>query len=115
MSTSSFTCRDTASGAHERHDVADDVAHIQSNDLELVPLEQRTHPVDNGARTLVVLDDVGKNRANLVEVRRCTLHEQLRRLGIAQDRAERLIDLVRQCGGELAHHRDAADVRDLVL
>ena len=79
-----------------------------------MPLEQRPHPVDNGARTPVVLDDVGKDRPNLVEVRRCTLQEQLRRLGIAQDRAERLIDLVCQCGRKLAHHRHAADVRDLL-
>ena len=79
-----------------------------------MPLEQSAHPVDDGARALVVLADVGKNGADFVEVRRCVLQEQLRRLRVAQDRAERLIDLVRQRRRELAHHRDAAHVRDLL-
>ena len=42
------------------------------------------------------------------------LEEPLRRLRVAQDRRERLIDLVRQRRGELAHHRDAPRVGDLL-
>jgi hypothetical protein len=48
---------------------------IQSNDLELVTLSGAAS-VDDGARTLVVLDDVSEARPNLVKVRRCILHEQ---------------------------------------
>ncbi len=42
------------------------------------------------------------------------LQEELRRLRVAQDRRERLIDLVGQPRRELAHHRDAPNVRDLL-
>ena len=66
------------------------------------------------AGAFVVRADVRKNRADLVEIRRGVLQEQLRRLRVAQDRAERLIDLMRQPRRELAHHRDAPRVRDLL-
>ena len=44
----------------------------------------------------------------------CLLQEQRRRLGVAQDGAERLVDLVRQRGGQLPHHRNAAHMGDLL-
>jgi hypothetical protein len=63
---------------------------------------------------LVVLADVLQDRADLVQVGRLVLHEQGRRLGVAQDRAERLVDLVRQRRRDLPHHRDPADVGDVL-
>ena len=101
-------------GPHETCDIANEFAHIERPRIEVLPLEQPAHPVDYGARTLVVLADVGEDRADLVEVGRFILHEKLRSLRVAQDRAERLINLMRQRRGELAHHRDAADVSDLL-
>ena len=41
-------------------------------------------------------------------------YEQRGGLGIAKDRAQRLIDLVRQRGRELAHDRDPPDVGDVL-
>ena len=71
------------------------------------------HAVDDLARAFVVRADVRENRADLIEIRRGVLQEELGRLGVAQDRRERLIDLMRQSRRELAHHRDAPRVRDL--
>ena len=99
---------------HERRDVAHERAHVEPPRVERLPLEQPAHAVDDVARALVVVADVGKNRADFVEVRRWVLQEELRRLRVAQDRRERLIDLVRQRRRELAHHRDAPRVGDLL-
>jgi hypothetical protein len=80
----------------------------------LLPPQEGAHPVDDGARALVVLADVLDDRRDLGEVRRRIGHEERRRLGVAQDGAERLVDLVGERRCELAHHRDPADVGDVV-
>lgn len=41
--------------------------------------------------------------------------QQTRRLQIIRRRGQRLVDLVRQCGGHLAHLADARDVREFRL
>ena len=77
-------------------------------------LEQAAHAVDDLARPLVVGADIGENGADFVEIRRWVLQVHLRRLGVPQNRRQRLIDLVRQPRGELAHHRDTPRVCDLL-
>ena len=99
---------------HERRDVVHERAHVEPAGVERVALEQTAHAVDDVARSLVVGADIGENGADFVEVRRWVLQEHLRRLGVPQNCCERLIDLVRQPRGELAHHRDTPRVRDLL-
>ena len=95
------------------HRLANEFAHFERFRIEGLPLEQSAHLVDNGARTLVVLADVGNDLADFLKVRGRVLHDKLRRLRVAEDRTEWLIDFMRQRRGELAHHCDAAYVRDL--
>ena len=99
---------------HERRHIADKRAHVEPFRVERLPLEQPAHAIDDVASAFVVRADVRKNRADLIEIRRGVLQEQLGRLRVAQDRRERLIDLMCQPRRELAHHRDAPRVRDLL-
>ena len=101
-------------GSQQRHDVEKHVLQVERHHLDRLSPEQGAHPVDHVAGTAIVLADVVDDRADLVEVGRGMLDEERRRLGIAQDGAERLIDLVRERGGELAHDRDAPDVGDVL-
>ncbi len=43
------------------------------------------------------------------------LHQEFRSLGVAQDGAEGLVDLMGEGRGELSHHGDTADMGDLLL
>src|SRR5208282_6072812 len=72
-------------------------------------------PLDHVARTLIVRTNVSEYRAQLVQTRRVVLQKKLRGLGIAQDCAKRLVQLVRECRSELSHHRDPAGVSKLSL
>ena len=54
--------------------------------IEVLPLEQPAHPVDDISRTLVILADVGEYRANFFQVGRWILQEKFRSLRIAEDR-----------------------------
>ena len=81
--------------------------------LDAAPLEEPTQPLDYVAGTLVVLANIGEDCAQFVEVWRFVLQKKLRRLGVAQDRAERLVQLVREGGRQLSHHRNAACVGEL--
>ena len=56
-------------GPHEGPDIANEFAHVERFRIEGLPLEQSAHPVDDGAGTLVVLADVGNDRADFVKVR----------------------------------------------
>ena len=96
-------------------DIADEFGQVEQLGVEDVPLEQGSHSLDDPARSLIVGPNVRQDRADFFEVRRLTLHEEFRSLGITQNRAERLIDLVRKRRSQLSHHRDAANMRDLVL
>ena len=103
MSTSSLTWRAAASERSSDATSASTCSQVERDHLDRLSPEQGAHPVDDLARAPIVLADVVDDRADLVEVRRRMLHEQRRRLGIAQDGAERLVDLVRQRRRELAH------------
>ena len=98
----------------ERRDLIHERADLEPPGVERAALEQGAHALDDPARPLVVGADVGENGADLVEIRRGLLQVHLRRLGVAQNRRERLIDLVRQPRREVAHHRDPPRVRDLL-
>ncbi|HXK11038.1 MAG TPA: hypothetical protein VMT70_15420 [Vicinamibacteria bacterium] len=69
--------------------------------------------VDDLARPVVVLADVGEDGANLLQVRRTALEQQLGGLRVAQDRSQRLVELVRQARGERGHGRHAGRMRQV--
>ncbi len=90
-------------GMQQRADVREDRADVERGHRHLLAPEQGAHPVDHLAGALVVLANVLEDRADLVKVGRRVLHKQGRRLGVAKDRTERLLDLVGERRGELAH------------
>ena len=66
------------------------------------------------SRTVVALHDVGQDLGKLVDARRALRQKALRRLRIAQDGRQRLVQLVGQRSGQLAQHRHPRQVRELV-
>ena len=113
-STSSFTCRVAAStrtsaatsptSAPTSSRRVSSVCRLSRPRMRSMTLPARSSSVRMSARIARTSSRSGDG----------VLEEQLRRLGVAQDRPERLVDLVRQRRGELAHHRDAPRVRDLL-
>ena len=65
-------------------------------------------------RAPVVVDDVGEDGVHLGDVRRGRGEHPPRGLGVGHDRRQRLIELVRERGRQLADGRHPADVRQLL-
>ena len=99
---------------HQGDDFARQQVKVEAAAFDRPPLYQRAHPIDHFARAVVVLADVGQNSAHFVEVWRGLLEQQLPGLGVAQDGAERLVQFVRERGGQLAHGGDAGNVNQFV-
>ena len=72
------------------------------------------HPVDHRARSLVVVDDVLQDRTYLAEVHGVGLEDILGGLGIAQDRGQRLVELMSQRRGQLPDRRHSIDVAEIL-
>src|SRR5512138_430684 len=70
---------------------------------------------DELAGALVARNDVIDNRAHFLEIHGLLREVVLRRLRVAQDRRERLIELVRECCGELTQLFDARKMDELFL
>ena len=98
---------------HERNDLSCDVVHVHCLGAQFVIGEQAPHPADDLARTTIVAPDVLDNRAQLRQIDRVGVEQQPRGLGIAQDRPERLVELVCERRGELAHGGASIEVGDL--
>ncbi len=79
---------------HQQHDIVDDSGKIEGRGLEFAFFDERTNPPDHFARTMVVLDQVLQYLAHFNKVDRLRRHEALGCLGVAQNRCERLIQLV---------------------
>ena len=69
--------------------------------------------MDHLTRPLVVLDDVFQDLAHLRQVGGAGAEKTLRRLHVAQNGGERLIELVRQRRRQLAHRGEARHVGKL--
>ena len=95
---------------HERKDIVRQAGEDDGLQLKVAPLEQCSQPVNHVAGALLVLADVGDDGTQLLQVRNIGLQEQFRRFGVAQNRAERLIQLVRKRGGEFPHGGDATQM-----
>ena len=100
--------RATISSACARaSDFRRDLVEIERLELRFALLQQRAQPADDFAGALVVVHDVVENLADLGQIERLLRQEALGRLGVAQDRRQRLVQLVGQRAGELAEHCDA--------
>ena len=85
--------------ADQRRDIRNETVHSQCRGFQTVPLQERAQAVDHLRRAMVIRANIAHNCPDLVEVRRAVLQEYFCRLGIAQDRAERLTDFMRDRGG----------------
>jgi hypothetical protein len=64
--------------------------------------EQGAQAFDHVARAAVFANNVGYHRPQLVEVRVIRFEQEFRRLGVAENDAERLVQLVRERAGQHA-------------
>ena len=99
---------------HELRHFADDVVDVERQVLEGALLEQNPQSLDDLGRTLVVGHDVVEDLAQLLEIRRVGLQVLLGDFRVVENRRQGLVELVRQRRRQLAHGRDAADVRQLL-
>src|SRR5262249_54869216 len=76
-------------------------------------LQQLAQVLDDLRGVLIGLADVAENRLDLDEVRRIRRQQKLRGFGAAQDRAERLVDVVRDGRRQRAGRRGPVQVNDL--
>ena len=76
-------------------------------------LGERAHLGDDLARPVGVLDQAGDRRPRLVEIGRIGGQPAHAGIAVGDHRGERLIDLVRDRGGEFAQRGHTADMREL--
>ena len=86
---------------------------IELPQLDRVPLQQAAQVADDLARALIVAADVGENLLQQIQVGRVLREQDLGRLGIAQDRSQRLIELMRDRSGEGARGGGPVQMNDL--
>jgi len=82
--------------------------------VEVALGQQRAHAADHVPGATVVIDDIGQDIFQFVGVERILHENPLCRLGIAQDRHQRLVELVRKRPRKLPDHGDPGQVRQLV-
>ena len=80
----------------------------------MAALEQRAQPLDDLARAAVRRHDVREDGLHLGHIRRFLEEQFLRGLGIAEDDAERLVQLMGQRAGQHAQRVHARQVRQVV-
>ncbi len=99
---------------HEREYLLDHLVHVDRLVLRFFLPQHGAQPRDDRAGPLVARDDVGEDLRDLIELRRVAGKKPLGRLCIAENRRQRLVQLVRKRAGQLAQHRYAREVRHLV-
>ena len=97
----------------EPHDIAKEIADVERPEGGGLFANERAQPLDHLTRPVVVLDDVFQDLAHLRQVGGAGAEKTLRRLHVAQNGGERLIELVRQRRRQLAHRREARHVGKL--
>ena len=98
----------------EHGDVPHQRVHVDHLGPGVGPRQHLAHALDDVAGATVVVDDVGDNRAQFGQRRLLVLEKARGRLCVAQDSGERLVQLVGERRGELAHADHASDMRQLV-
>ncbi len=94
--------------------LAHHVVELHRRILRVALAQQRAQPLDHLRGAFVVLHDVLQDFAELVLVGAALLQHAERRLGVAEDRSQRLLELVGKRARELAEHRGARQVRELL-
>ena len=74
--------------------------------LRLFLPQHGSKPLNHRSGAMVALHDIREDFRELVDPRRAVREKPLRRLRIAQDGRQRLVQLVRERSGQLAQHRD---------
>src|ERR1043166_573223 len=97
----------------DAEDLVDQLVGVEGLELRFAALEEGAQAPDDLARPLVGGDDVAQDLHQDLGVGRFVADEVLGRLGVAEDRGERLVQLVGDAPGELAEHRDPREVREL--
>ena len=77
--------------------------------------EQGAKPPDDLAGARVLLRDIVEDLAHFLHVDGPLVEQALRRLGVGENRRQRLAELVRERSGELAEDRHSSQVRELAL
>ena len=104
---SSVTSRRRGLGAQDRCDVAQRCIEVERLPFGLVSRKQRTQPPDHVARTEVVAPDARHDPEQVFAAVAAGLKNQIGSIGARLHGAERLVDLVRDRGRQLAGHRQA--------
>ncbi len=91
-------------------DIAENILNIHRQRLRFAALKQRTQLPNRRDCPRVVAHDVVERLTNLAEVGLLCREQAPRRARVVEHSAQRLIQLMRQRCGQLAHHRDAGDV-----
>ena len=92
----------------------EDGVEVERPQVRGVFLHERPDPTDDLAGAGVIVGDVVEDVANLLQVRVGGVQEPGRGLGVAQDRGQWLVELVRQRRGHLAHRGDPPRVGQFV-
>src|SRR6185437_187723 len=74
--------------------LCDEVVDVEIAELERRLLQQASQALDHLAGAVVVAMNIQNDLPDFIQVRRRRLQYQLRRLGVCQDRSERLVELV---------------------
>ena len=82
--------------------------------MRSILLNEPPHVPDDFTRPLVVRHDVGQDLAKVLGIFHAAVDHSPGRLGVAEDRRERLTELVGQRGGELSHGRHPVEVAQVV-
>jgi hypothetical protein len=97
----------------EPGDRVDEGVPVDRAHLDLPLAGEAANASDHLARTQVVPSDVGEDPANFVDGAFASVEDHLRRFGVRQDRAERLIDLVGDRRRQLTDGGQPSDVGEL--
>ena len=92
--------------AHQTQRFLDHVVEVERMTLRLFLPEHGSKPLNHCSGAVIALHDIGEDFRELVDARRTLREKPLRRLRIAQDGRQRLVELVRERSGQLAQHRD---------
>src|SRR4029434_9446195 len=88
---------------NKRRNLANDAREIELYKGKLFLLDQRPQPLDDLARSAVVMNYIFENFSHFLHIRRMGGEETLRRLGVAEDRRKRLVQLVGERRRKFAH------------
>src|SRR2546427_6107102 len=100
---------------HQRGNLLGDLVDVQRGLVAVRLLHQRTDPPDHLASALSREDDLLHGGTHFFQIRRRPLEPVQASMTVGHDRGQRLVHLVGNGGGQLAHRHDARHMRELRL